>query len=314
MSKGYLSYSAWKKYHMCPRLYKLHYIDRLRKPGTSSPLIFGSAVDGAMNELYTKDKVDPVAVFRDNFKWEDCKEVEWDGKDFDPDLFTTEGLAKVEGKSWEYKCWASMRIKGRLLIDKHMEEIHPLITKVYSVQYSLKDRPGFLDLICEIKGIKGKVVLDFKTSARPYFKEQLTESTQLALYAHHVGVDNVGFAVFVKQIGKDRNKICQKCGFDGSGRSHKTCFKEVKGKRCNGVWDETVRLVPKLQLFVDKVDSVLGANVEKSIVETEKLIETGHFPCNYESCNWQFGRKCVYKKLCFEGSKEGLVHKPEEKK
>ena len=46
-----LSHSAAEKYTQCPAQYKLHYIDRLRSEKTGSALLFGGALDEALNVL-----------------------------------------------------------------------------------------------------------------------------------------------------------------------------------------------------------------------------------------------------------------------
>lgn len=61
-----LSYSAVQKYNRCPRSYDLHYNERIREEGTSSALLFGSAIDKALNALIEKS-ADPEQVFIDAF-------------------------------------------------------------------------------------------------------------------------------------------------------------------------------------------------------------------------------------------------------
>lgn len=58
MSKPiYLPHSARNKYDHCPRLYFLHYKERIRPVENNSTLFFGIAVDGAAEEyLKTRDK------------------------------------------------------------------------------------------------------------------------------------------------------------------------------------------------------------------------------------------------------------------
>lgn len=63
-----LSHSACTRYNTCGENYRLHYIERLRSKGTSSALIFGVALDSAINVLLEKQDKDPMVVFME--KWE----------------------------------------------------------------------------------------------------------------------------------------------------------------------------------------------------------------------------------------------------
>jgi hypothetical protein len=51
MKKLSISHSQVSKYGMCPTSYKYHYVNRLRPKITTGALLFGSALDGALNKL-----------------------------------------------------------------------------------------------------------------------------------------------------------------------------------------------------------------------------------------------------------------------
>lgn len=51
MKKLTISHSQVSKYGMCPTSYKYHYVSRLRPRITTGALLFGSALDGALNKL-----------------------------------------------------------------------------------------------------------------------------------------------------------------------------------------------------------------------------------------------------------------------
>jgi len=53
-----LSNTAIDTYKTCPRKYKYHYTDKIRSSTTSSPLIFGKAIDEALNVLLLKKKAE----------------------------------------------------------------------------------------------------------------------------------------------------------------------------------------------------------------------------------------------------------------
>lgn len=308
MSK--ISYSAWKKYHTCPKLYDYHYNHRLRPQGTTSALVFGSAIDEALNELLLNKK-DPLPVFQKNFEF--SEEITFDDRDLDSEIFTDEQWAKVAGESNAYKSWASLRIKGRMMLEAYVEQIYPLIEEVHSVQKELDGRPGVLDAIVTLKGI-GKVLIDHKTSARPYKSDAVLSDTQLALYAHSEGVTKAGFIVMVKQIQKNRVKICKKCGFNGSYIRHKTCPETVNGNRCHGAWDEKVSPEATIQVIIDDVPEMNKILITSSIHETEQLIKEGRFPHNLGACGKIYGKPCAYIKKCWTNDDEGLIVVKKEEK
>ena len=174
MSKK-ISHSAWQKYLTCGRMYQLHYEDKLRPSGTTSALLFGSAMDEALNAMLLKSG-DPLDVFQKAFEYDKFQGCQFDDRDYDSEIFTKEQQRKIESESQDYKAWASLRIKGRLLLEAYQREILPRITKVYSVQKEIEGRPGVLDAVVEIDG--EKVLLDHKTSSYPYKRESVPSSTQ----------------------------------------------------------------------------------------------------------------------------------------
>lgn len=310
MSKK-VSHSAWKKYMTCPKMYDYHYNERLRPTGTSSALVFGSAIDEALNALLLKTG-DPFEVFKQKFAFEDLKDLEWDSRDFDPYIFTVDQLKKINGESESYKAWASMRIKGRMMIEAYITQIYPLIEEVHSVQKELEGRPGVLDAVVTLKG-HGKLILDHKTSARPYASDAVKHDTQLALYASAEGFTQAGFVVLVKQVNRNIVKICKKCTFNGSFTKHHTCPQMINGSRCHGKWDESSSPEILVQLLVDTVPEHNKKIVVDSIQDTEKLIDSGHFPRNLGACGKIYGKPCPYIDLCWKGDYTGLEKKKEDK-
>lgn len=303
-----ISYSAWKKYQTCAKMYDYHYNERLRPLGISSALVFGTAIDEALNQLLLHNK-DPLPVFQENFQFSD--EIVFDPRDFDTELFTDEQYKKVSGESDNYKAWASLRIKGRMLLAAYVEQIYPMIKEVYHVQKNLDDRPGVLDAVVNLEGI-GKVLIDHKTSARPYKPDAVANDTQLALYAHSEGLTQAGFIVLVKQIQKNRVKICTKCGFNGSYTRHKTCPETVNGARCYGAWKETTSPEANIQILIDDVPEINKDLITDSIRDTEELIKAGKFPRNLDACGKIYGKPCPYIDKCWKNNNNGLVHKPKE--
>ena len=99
-----LSHSQVSRYSMCPTSYKYHYVDRIRTTVQSAALVFGSALDGALNciltgegdaeaefeKLFTNNKVNDVSVYLPT-----CTDLVYANTDFDIDLIVEEDLDRV---------------------------------------------------------------------------------------------------------------------------------------------------------------------------------------------------------------------------
>lgn len=302
-----ISHSAYNKYHTCPQMYKLHYVDRLRPEGNSSALLFGSAIDDALNAVLLKTG-DGVETFRNAFTWELAKDCVWLKNDLDEDLFTLDEKQELQGKDLNYVTWACMRKKGRIMIQGYIEKVLPLVEEVHGVQLETKRRPGFIDAVLTLRGY-GRVLIDHKTTSRFYKRDAVGESTQLALYASQLEISKVGFITLNKNISK--SKVCRKCGNDGTGTRFKSCNSLSRGSRCGGPWDVKPNELGSVQILVDTVKKEEMKLINESINDTETAIKAGHFPKNLASCNQMFGRQCPYFNYCRKGNKAGLVKKEE---
>lgn len=304
-----LSHSAWSKYMTCPKMYQYHYEERLRPKESSSALAFGIAIDEALNVLLTtKDFEKSVEAFRDKFKFEELVDVTFDPKDFDRTLLTENDI----GLNFEYNAWKSMRVKGRMLLEEYNRSILPQIEEVHSVQKELDHRPGIIDAIVTLRG-HGRVVLDHKTSVRPYDVDAVANDTQLALYCKDQGIETAAFVVLVKTLVAKTVRTCNSCGYDGSSAKHKTCPNEIDGKRCHGAWSECHQPEAYVQLMVAKMPKVTEQLVTDSIREVERAVEAKVYPMNLKSCGRIYGRPCPYYNKCWKGSNEGLEVKIDDK-
>lgn len=306
-----ISYSAWGKYMSCPKMYDYHYNQRLRPDVRSSALKFGVAMDEALNHLLLT-KEDPLPKFQEFFKFEDMEGLEWTAQDLDMDLFSDEQLAVVNEKSHEYKAWASMRIKGRLLLEAYQEYFYPLIKEVESVQKTIQERPGFLDAIIDLEGI-GRVLIDHKTSARPYKFDAVANDAQLALYAHSEQIQKAGFVVLIKDIPKI--KVCSNCDYNGTHARHRTCPQVKDGVRCHGTWTKTISKEGIIQVMVDDVPQINKDLITDSISQVEIAIREGIYPRNLKACGKYFGKPCPYINKCWRNQDYGLEYsKPTKEK
>lgn len=102
-----LSQSGLRIYNQCGRRYKHHYIDRLRPIVISGALLFGNALDKALNELLSsKDIKEARKVFDDAWNRSEINEVVQDlakntniayaESDFDVELLNKEDIASFD--------------------------------------------------------------------------------------------------------------------------------------------------------------------------------------------------------------------------
>jgi hypothetical protein len=213
-----LSHSARQKLETCPRMYQLHYLEKIRPAGVNSTLLFGTAVDQAAEEyLNTKNR----QLCRDKFK-----ELWYEQKDGDGNIITIHGSTEIEYSAndldlelipeshYDYVIknsvfaslsdvikdgtdrervagtyWLSMFNKGRLLLKGFMDWVDENVEEVLGTQVKIELEdgdgnkvPGLADFVIKLKGYDKPVLVDLKTSARYYPRNSVKESEQLGLY------------------------------------------------------------------------------------------------------------------------------------
>jgi hypothetical protein len=310
-----ISYSAWSKFWTCPALYDFQYNHRLSPIKTSSSLVFGTAIDRALDSLYSSGaKQDPVEVFRTHFEWDNMADVEFDKKDLDESVLSSSDLESLNGKGFEYTAWACLRVKGRALVEAYIEQIYPLIKNIHGTQYATQSRPGFIDLLADVTLVSDeRVIIDHKTSNWPYTEESATYGAQLIFYASDLGVNTVAYCVLPKNFRGRKNKRCPKCSFEQVGGGHRTCNNIINDERCGGEWEYSVSMSPEIQFIFGKPSKRDKDAIEMSLNETDKMIKqcgkTG-FPKNMSTCDWIYGKRCQYFNYCRNGDQTGLVYRP----
>jgi len=369
--KTKISHSALNKYLQCPRLYKHHYVDRLRGKTISGALLVGSAIDKSLNELLiSKDLKKAIEVFDKEFEFgyindkrvhlRQSEQIVYAKKDIDWELLHEEDLKELnhypfiggktaydnildsketngfenlkdlEKRYYNNANWLCLRRKSHLMLKAYAEKVLPKIKKVIEIQKRvlLAGKTGdeiemYIDLIVEWEDGK-KYVLDNKTSTMQYEQDSASTSQQLIIYYYAVNkelpeqekLDGVGFIVMNKQIQKNRIKICEKCGYNGTGGRHKTCDKNVIGpmghdERCNGEWKETINPECKIDIILNQVTLPAQNLIVQSFKEANEGIKAGIFPPNVDSCE-KYGVKCAMYNKCWNGKDDDLI-KLEEK-
>ena len=289
------------------------------------------------NETWEKQEINGVVQ-----NLSECKEIEFHSNDFDPELlnesdnkYILEGtvydsvsdLVK-DGKEKEriiYSNWISLYRKGILMLDAFIKWTDENVEECLGAQVpiELEDEDGnqvtgLADFIVKIKGYSKPLLIDLKTAARPYTRDSVKESEQLALYYFYLkntkypDMERAAYLVLNKNIKKNRTKTCKICGTVTTGRE-KTCASGTKKNRCNG--DFFVDIYPEcvVQYIHDEIsEDFINQTVDKFNIFVDNL-KIGNFEENWEGCENYYGRKCPYYEYCRNGSMEGLCQKVKEK-
>jgi hypothetical protein len=336
-----LSKSACSKYQQCPAGYDYHYNKYIRAIKTSSPLVFGNGIDHGLNIILLNTGGDAMLAFDLEYMKHPLGSIVPNQNDYDGELIehkdglleqvrdfgytgddvdglastllakakSGEELSENQSKAIDLLCRASLRAKAVLMFEAYRLKVLPFITKVVNVQKA--SGPGFLDATVEWEGTP--VVMDHKTSGKPYPLDACDYSLELALYAQEEKIYQVVYVVLLKPIKKNRIKICATCGFKGLG-THTKCNNEVAGKRCNGEWNVTILPEAEIQIVHGEITPramEVAGEVQASI---RKAVDNEIFHCNFKDCNSQFGKQCEYKNLKWKGDMTGFEIKPKVKK
>ena len=247
------------------------------------------------------------------------------------DLQSGRELTEEDKIRLNYIYWISVYRKGRYLIDSFIEWVDSNVEEVYSAQEKIEledgdgdQVTGLADFVLKLVGYETPVVVDLKTSARYYERNSVKDSDQLALYLFYLrskyeGMEKAGYIVLQKTIKKNREKICSVCGYDGSGKNHKTCPNEIDGKRCGGAYNYRIFPEAVRQYIVDDVPEEKIEEVLDTFNEVKAQIVAENFPKNESNCLRYNGKiECPYLKYCQNGCMDGLMKKeldkPEEVK
>ena len=214
-------------------------------------------------------------------------------------------FAEEKTKLINYAFWLCCARKAEIILDSYEKDILPRIKRVIVIQKKVvlendegDSVEGYVDLIAEWED--GKVyVIDNKSSSRMYELDSVKNSAQLSLYTFIEDIEYAGFIVYLKQIKKNKHKVCTFCGYENEGTSHKTCNSGEGKKRCGGEWDITMNPEATIQVILDKVDPVLQGMVIENFNKMNEFIDKGIYLRNLNSCTNHFGGLCPYYSHCY---------------
>jgi hypothetical protein len=244
----------------------------------SSPLVTYSntdfdkdiLLDEDLKKLNKKYEVEDVFAF-----FEEAKDLK------------RKGLLKGEDLLlFNYMCWLSLKRKGIMLVQAYRELVLPEIHKVYGVQVPVKlpnetgdTYTGFIDAVVSFKDAPNvKVVVDNKTSSKPYKEDSVSTSEQLASYCEYLEIEDAAYIVAEKNIRKREPKV-------------------------------------RISIIRDKIKEEVFDSVFYEIDSVLKGINNNEFEKNFDSGCFQYGQRCPYFDLC-RGSDDmkGLVNLNEKSK
>lgn len=217
-----LSHSSVSKFQDCGRAWFLHYKMGYRSETQSAALLFGTAIDKAVESLVTNKNLDEARqIFKGLWEKQEINGVLTELKysiivvyansDLDLDLLPEDyedldevleikdkkdsvgfdNLNAMEKQVFNEACWEIAKTRGLLMLEAVNNEVLPKITKVHSTQEKIELNNGngdtvigFADMVAEYGDYPEPIVFDFKTSAREYEPDSVRTSPQLTLYVH----------------------------------------------------------------------------------------------------------------------------------
>ena len=171
----HLSSSQITQYLLCPRKYKIKYIDGIEPGHKSAALAFGSAVHTSLAYLAEERKKKNginfqkvISTFRADWQAQMCDEVKFKEKESEGE-FLDKGISLLkeifeESKDWNVSA-AELPFSVPIINPETGEEIVPVPLN------------GFIDLVLE-----PDKVIEYKTGIRKWDSNQIKNNIQVSLY------------------------------------------------------------------------------------------------------------------------------------
>lgn len=274
---GKISHSRTELYSSCGKKYYFKYVEKLEPNNTPLALLFGLAIDKSINYLLTQfKKKKKISLKRANTiflkemgKWTGQNELIYFKNEL-PDGYDPEGKTMLEN---QLAAFENMKIIGQMMLETYNSDILPLFDEIIDIQIEKKinNEDGdtlslVVDFIVKLKD--GRLVLmDNKTSSKPYKDDSVKTSPQLALYSEYFENKYCGYIVLLKKL-KD-GKIAH-------------------------------------QVLVDEISEEFTQSVFDGLEEKMGMIKAEIFEKNEKNC-WSFGKRCPYWDACKKNDISGLI-------
>lgn len=217
-----LSFSKISSYSICGERYRLGYVEGYREKWSRASLLFGSAIDDALNSLLVnRDLTLAKQVFdkKWSFQWingklsavRDHEDVVYAKADFDKDFVTLtpedeirfnsiveakeklkwEEVELEDRKFYNIQNWESLRAKGMIILESYYHKVLPQFISVTAVQHKAEmiNAAGdsivqYLDFIATLQD--GSVVLmDNKTTSKMDYYDDDSPATSPQLISYY---------------------------------------------------------------------------------------------------------------------------------
>lgn len=275
-----ISNSRLDLYNLCPRKYKYSYIEKLRTPTVYSSLVFGKAIDEALNYILICKKDNKkinqnkaLKIFLDKLDdWDKSFKFEFYKKEVPKEALELNDPDKLMAVLERFKTI------GKAIIQTYIEDVLPKFKRIIDVQLERKvqnqeqdELTMVIDFIAELED--GRIVLmDNKTTSSTTSYRDVKNSQQLALYSEHFDVKYCGYLVLNKEINKE-GKVD---------------------------WE----------LIVDEPLETKRADVYTDLVKTLDKIKNQEYNKNEKAC-FSFGRKCEFYSYCKFGNAQNIIKEDE---
>jgi hypothetical protein len=315
-----LSHSAVSTYKICPYLYSLKYIHKLKTITTKSSLLFGTAMDKALNELLLK-KSDGVQTFIDAFSehtLNGTKEVVcgnplfvFSQTDFDHEIFSQDDLEFVgcasqgelkdlytkyladkkvnsitvdDMKNLNVIYWLSLKSKALLMLQAYSAQVMPLIKDVLDIQREIKIVNDTGDSIIGFVDL----IAELQDGRRVIFDNK-TSSEPYKEDSVRISDQLALYCFALENVFKTRH-----CGYI-------VMPKKIKKLRKNKVVTPYV----DIQVIVEEMPQEMEDKVMSGFSETDALIKEEKFDKNMSGC-YTYG-KCEMFDFCHKNDNKGLI-------
>lgn len=275
-----VSHSKIDLYNTCGYKFKLQYIEKYSPDKTFTPLLFGSALDKALNYVLIRTKhghvvqLDVAKAIFDKYLslWKGQNPLEYFKNE------APEGIDELDPIDAQWAVWHHLKGIGHIMLETYVDEILPQFKKILSVQTrrTIPNETGdnlilITDFTAELQD--GRIVIfDNKSSSdikKYYGPSSVKKSQQLAIYSEFEQSKLAGYIALQKKL--------------------------VKGKVA---WT----------MVVDEVPEEMKEQAFQKIDDALHMIKAGIFDRNEKSC-FVFGKRCSYWDLCKKGDDSGLVKK-----
>lgn len=218
---------------------------------------------------------------------------------------------------YAYCNWLSLYRKGKIMVENYNQKIMPRIKEVLAVQkeHHIENQEGdkltqHIDLIVRWEN-DSIVLFDNKTATKAYDQYSPSLSPQLLSYFHGLksiyGLHQIGYIVLNKIILKNKTKICDVCGYDGSGERFRTCSSTPDGiTRCGGEWITSVNPECKIDVIVNNVPVAAENLVMTSFDEANQGIKKENWYRNLSACRSTYG-PCEFEQVCWNNDTSQIV-------